>query len=243
MPADPQEPFTVMGFEFDRPIRPESLKPDLDTVIEQGAPKLKIEAFPQSATPEFYFYLGWHDLRATQEKFITERKAFLQKWQMLKDNLERLFTDQLENAGKYNQVNYGNGCPNIFYQSGVEDALDVANREPLKLIDPYHQHYVAIPWKAPNPDVCSNCLKEGEQFIWMEEGPCYNDILCSEECMTAKVREYLDKNSMVKLMAEGQIEREVVTLDKSVEKLVVMLAPLPARSNYNAKPKAGFDFA
>lgn len=220
-----------------------AMQPDTTPDLDTPPPKLKIETFSTTASPEFYYYLGWTDLRATQDKLIRERKAFLQRWTVLKENLERLFTDQLENTGTYNQVNHGNGCPNPFYQMGVEDALDVANRDPLHLIVPYHDHYVAIPWKSPGPDVCSNCMKEFEQFIWMEEGPCYNSVYCSEGCMQQGVIEYLEKDNMVRLMAAGQLEREPFFLDQYFEKLILSLSTLPARSNYSGKAKPGFDFA
>jgi len=211
---------------------PSYIEPEPD--LDNPPPRLVLEtAFPHNMNPEFYFYLGWTDLRSTQEKFINERKGFMGKWEMLKMNLQQLFTCRLENTGRYNQINHGNGCPNGFYECGVECALHIANREPLRLIERYHVHHNAVPFRPAYPDTCDFCKREATPLLYVSEGPCMNAAFCSEECLNKEMALYLERPDCqyVKLMANDQIERPIVTLDKTVQQLSEMLSSLPIRSN------------
>lgn len=206
---------------------------------KESSVKIQMDIFTPSMTPEFLMYLGWWDLRATQEKLIREKKAFLQRWYELYEKIERLIQDR--------------EFPNQFYALGLEDALLAAHRKPQELIPPLHEYAITVPWRVPNlsrqdqppsTDQCTVCKKESTTFLYVEEGPAFNAILCSEACLQQQLRYYVEEDNMIRAFVHGMVERPLFTLDKPVKVLLPILQTLPSRSNLRkpAQETKGMNF-
>lgn len=176
-----------------------------------------IDSLPSLASPELYFFIGWCDFKATQEKLINHRKGFSQAWFVLRENLQELI---LEHA-----------IHNLFYQSGIEYALDVADRSPLTPIEDYYKFHSAIPFKPTVDETCDVCGKSSTYLLSIEDGPAINWLCCSEACINKALDEYTERDNCVWGLTHGKLSRIPVFLDQPKPVLIERLSVLPERSD------------
>lgn len=176
-----------------------------------------VDSLPLMASPELYFFIGWCDFKATQEKLINIRKGFSQLYFRLRENLQ--------------DIMLAKQIPNGFYQSGIEYALLTADKEPLTPIPNYYQFHNAIPWKPDNGAVCDFCGKASQYLLSVEDGPAIGWMLCSEDCINKALDEYTERDNTVWGLTHGKLTRIPVMFDAPKVKLVERLSILPTRAD------------